>query len=217
MISTAYNRPSSVLVPHVVTNSHLHVLSMVPTWERGTEFPYYATDDSQWSSAPWRGEFPHNLIFSPDIECFQGANIDSDYAWQSIWTYPSTEDQVKAQQNVGFDSTLQTGLSYGGYMSADSGEQSSTALLTPSPERSFEDHAVFPSGQVENLDPYQTIYPGIGFISYPEKIGTKLFLQRLASLPKPYFQIYALPTLGNLVNILTFRHCWTMYKDNIGC
>lgn len=134
-----------------------------PTWERGTEFPYYATDDSQWSSAPWRGEFPHNLIFSPDIECFQGANIDSDYAWQSIWTYPSTEDQVKAQQNVGFDSTLQTGLSYGGYMSADSGEQSSTALLTPSPERSFEDHAVFPSGQVENLDPYQTIYPAPSF------------------------------------------------------
>ncbi|CCU75572.1 powdery mildew-specific hypothetical protein [Blumeria hordei DH14] len=198
MISTAHNCPSSVLVPHVVTNSHLRVPSMVPTWERGTEFPYYATDDGQWSSAPWRGEFPHNLIFSPDIECFQGANIDSDYAWQSIWTYPSTEDQVKAQQNVGFDSSLQTGLSYGGYMSADSGEQSSTALLTPSPERSFEDHAVFPTGPVENLDPYQTIYPGISFISYPQNIETKLFFTAPSFSAKALFSDLRFTNLGKL-------------------
>lgn len=116
-----------------------------PTWDCNEDFSNYTPVDSGWPSVSWRGDFPQNIAFSPDIECFEGVNIDTDNAWQSIWTYPGEQvKQIQAQQNFGFQSPPLESTVFEAYTPDNLVDQQPSALLTPSPERSFQHHVAFP-------------------------------------------------------------------------
>ncbi|RKF78995.1 Fumonisin cluster-specific transcription factor FUM21 [Golovinomyces cichoracearum] len=133
--------------------------TLSPTWDRSNDYSCFTPDDSCWSSVSWRGDVAQNIIFSPDIECFEGANIDTDCAWQSVWAYPGElAKQPQLQQNFGFQSPLQETSGFGPFTPEETADHHSSALLTPSPERSFQDHVIFPSDQSENFDHVQTLY-----------------------------------------------------------
>lgn len=140
--------------------------TLSPTWDRSNDYSCFTPDDSCWSSVSWRGDVAQNIIFSPDIECFEGANIDTDCAWQSVWAYPGEEvKQPPLQQNFDFQSPLQETSGFGPFTPEETVEHHSNALLTPSPERSFPDQVIFPSDQAENFDHVQTLYNAPTFSS----------------------------------------------------
>ncbi|KHJ32257.1 hypothetical protein EV44_g5383 [Erysiphe necator] len=147
-------RPPSLLLNTVLS----------PTWDSHEDFSSFTPVDSGWPSASWRGDISQNIVFSPDIECFEGVNIDLDNAWQSIWAYPGEQvKQTHTQHNYGFQSPPQETHAYGAYTPENFVEQHSSALLTPSPERSFQHNADFSNDILEEASYFQSMYQSSDF------------------------------------------------------
>ncbi|KAI1002991.1 hypothetical protein K3495_g5210 [Podosphaera aphanis] len=131
------------------TPSLLLNTALSPSYEHNGEFPYYASDESGWPSIPWRGDLTQNIVFSPNIECFQGISYDLDNAWQSIWSDPSRIEHARhsvEQQHIGFHCQQEEKARFSTAVFEESGTHQANALLTPSPERSFHDLVISPNG-----------------------------------------------------------------------
>ncbi|TQS34854.1 hypothetical protein Golomagni_04748 [Golovinomyces magnicellulatus] len=170
--------------------------TLSPTWDRNNDYSCFTPDDSCWSSVSWRGDVAQNIIFSPDIECFEGANIDTDCAWQSVWAYPGEEvKQPQVQQNFDFQSPLQETSGFGPFTPEESAEQHSSALLTPSPERSFQDQVIFPGDQAENfVSKFKSLF----------ETASEIMFRRFTMMKAPTFSSKTLFSDSRFINLEKF-------------